>query len=97
MAERGAETLRLASAAKQVNAKTPPMLMVHGSADRQVPAQQSITLDAALKAAGVRSELLVIPDVDHSFIGSTPEATRAASIAALDRSLAFIDQLFGRR
>jgi len=92
-----AETLRLASAAKQVNAKTPPMLMVHGSADRQVPVQQSITLDAALKAAGVRSELLVIPDVDHSFIGATPEATRAASLAALDRSLAFIDQLFGKR
>ena len=92
-----AETLRLASAAKQVTAKTPPMLMVHGSTDRQVPVQQSIALDAALKAAGVRSELLVIPDVDHSFIGASPQLTRDASLAALDRSFAFIDQVFGRR
>jgi dipeptidyl aminopeptidase/acylaminoacyl peptidase len=72
------------------------MLMVHGAADRQVPVQQSIALDAALRAAGVRSELLVIPDVDHSFIGKTPEATRAASLAALDRSLAFIEQVLGK-
>lgn len=91
-----AETLRLASAAKQVSAMTPPMLMVHGSADRQVPVQQSITLDAALKSAGVRSELLVIPDVDHSFIGASPQATRAASLDALDRSFAFIDQVLGK-
>ncbi|MEN9704368.1 MAG: hypothetical protein RLZZ393_247, partial [Pseudomonadota bacterium] len=66
-----AETLRLASPLKQVSARTPPMLMVHGDGDRQVPVQQSIALDAALRAAGVHSELLVIPGVDHSFIGAT--------------------------
>ena len=85
-----AETLRLASPLQQVTARTPPMLLVHGANDHQVPVKQSQLMHEALQKAGVQSELLVIPDVDHSFIGATADSTRRASLEALDRSIAFI-------
>ena len=45
-----------------------------------------------LKAAGVPHELIVIPDVDHGFIGKTPEQTREANLKALDATFRFIDK-----
>jgi hypothetical protein len=39
--------------------------------------------------------LVVIPAVDHSFIGSTPEATRQASLQALSKTFEFIDAVTG--
>jgi hypothetical protein len=36
----------------------------------------------------------MIPSVDHSFIGATPEATRNASLLALRRTFEFIDATF---
>jgi acetyl esterase/lipase len=91
-----AATLQLASPALQVDARTPPMLLVHGEADRVVAASQSMLLDQRLREARVRSELLVIPDVDHSFIGKQAATTRAASLQALERSFAFLDDTIGR-
>jgi acetyl esterase/lipase len=87
--------LRQPSAAAYVSAKSPPMLMIHGSVDTTVPVAQSQDFQKTLQAAGVRSELLVIPDVNHSFIGKTPEATRAASRLALARTVDFIDSVIG--
>ena len=70
--------------------------MIHGVNDRTVPIQQSRDYLAALRAKGVRAELIEIPGVDHSFIGTTPQATRAASLQALQKSLEFIDSHAGR-
>jgi dipeptidyl aminopeptidase/acylaminoacyl peptidase len=84
-------TLSAASAITYVNAKTPPVLMIHGVNDRTVPVAQSRAYLAALRAKGVKAELVELPGVDHSFIGATPEETRAASLRALNRSLEFID------
>jgi acetyl esterase/lipase len=89
------EKLRQPSAAAYVSAKSPPMLMIHGSVDTTVPVNQSQDFAKTLQAAGVRGELLVIPDVNHSFIGKTPEATRAASRQALARTVDFIDSVIG--
>lgn len=89
------EQLRQPSAAAYVTARSPPMLMIHGSADTTVPVAQSQDFQKTLQAAGVRSELLVIPGVEHSFIGKTPEATRAASTQALARTVDFIDSVIG--
>jgi acetyl esterase/lipase len=89
------DQLRQPSAAAYVSAKSPPMLMIHGSADTTVPVGQSQDFQKTLQAAGVRSELLVIPDVEHSFIGKTPEATRQASHLALARTVDFIDSVIG--
>lgn len=45
------------------------MLLIHGIADRVASHQQSKRMAARLKAAGVPAELILISDVDHSFIG----------------------------
>ena len=86
---------RAASAVAHVDANDPPMLLIHGGADRVVPVKQSQLFYDALKAKGVKAELLVIPGADHSFIGKTPETTRAASNQALKKTLEFIDMILG--
>ena len=52
---------------------------------------------SAMVAAGVRSDLLIIPGVDHSFIGKTADDTRSASRLALARTIDFIDSVIGDR
>ncbi len=84
-----------ASAVNFIDANDPPMLLIHGSTDRVVNVKQSQIMYDALKAKGVKSELIVIPDVDHSFIGKTPEATHAATNLALQKTLEFIDAILG--
>ena len=80
-----------------VNEKTPPMLIVHGEKDTTVPVTQAQEFYAALKAKGVTAELMLIPDVGHSFIGETPDATRRASLEALERTFLFVDKTIGAR
>jgi acetyl esterase/lipase len=84
-----------ASAVNFIDANDPPMLLIHGSADRVVNVKQSQIMYDALKAKGVKAELIVIPDVDHSFIGKTAEATHAATNQALKKTLEFIDSILG--
>ena len=86
-----AATLAAAGAITYVDAKDPPVLMIHGVNDHTVPIAQSRSYLAALRAKGVKAELVEIPGVDHSFIGETPAATREASLRALNRSIEFID------
>jgi acetyl esterase/lipase len=86
-----AATLDAASPIHYVSAKSPPFLLVHGSADKTVDPLQSTHFKEAMERAGAHAELLMIPSVDHSFIGSTPEATRDASLQALYSTVKFID------
>jgi acetyl esterase/lipase len=88
-------TIAAASPASYVDSKDPPVLLIHGVDDHTVPVQQSRDFLATLKAKGVSVKLVEIPSVDHSFIGKTPDITRAASLQALDESLAFIDRTLG--
>ena len=90
-----ATTAKLASPISHVDAKDPPVLLIHGELDKVVPVGQSRAFDAALRAKGVPSELIVIPAVDHSFIGSSPNATRQASLQALSKTFAFIAAVSG--
>jgi acetyl esterase/lipase len=90
-----ADKQRQASAAAYLGDRTPPMLMIHGADDHTVPVAQSQDFHKAMQARGLKSDLLVIPDVDHSFIGKTPDATRAASKQALARTIDFIDSVIG--
>lgn len=78
-----------------VSDKTPPFLIVHGLKDTTVPVKQAQDFYAALKAKGVKAEILLLPDVGHSFIGATPEATKAASLQAIDKTFQFIDETIG--
>lgn len=43
----------------------PPFLILQGTADKTVPAPQSMAFEKALKASGVDCELILIPDGQH--------------------------------
>jgi acetyl esterase/lipase len=90
-----ADTAALASAVTHLDAKDPPMLLIHGELDKVVPVGQSREFDQASKVERVASQLIVIPAVDHSFIGESPETTRKASLLALRKTFEFIDSLSG--
>ena len=47
--------------------KDPPFLILHGTADKTVPVEQSEILAAALKKAGVEHELVLVPEAPHTF------------------------------
>lgn len=83
--------MRAASAVSFLDPKDPPMLLIAGTADRTVPVTQSRDMAAKLKSAGVKSEFIELPDTDHSWIGKTPEATRAMHLKALQATLDWFD------
>jgi acetyl esterase/lipase len=86
-----------ASPVTYIDRNDPPMLLIHGLADKTVPVQQSQEMYDKLHAAGVPVQLFLVPDVDHSFIGKTPADTQKASRAALARVFDFIDKTIGAR
>lgn len=86
---------RSASPISYVSPATPPMLLLHGTADRAVPVQQSREFYAKLKANGVKADLVEFPGAGHGFSASTPEAARAHNIEALAKTFAFIDATIG--
>jgi dipeptidyl aminopeptidase/acylaminoacyl peptidase len=45
----------------------------------------------ALRKKGVKAEFMMIPGIDHSYVGATAESTRGAALNALDRTIQFID------
>jgi acetyl esterase/lipase len=86
-----------ASPIAHVDAKNPPTLLIYGSEDKTVPPAQSRAMAAKLKAAGVRTEIIELPGIDHSFIGHTPAATREASLKALQATFDWFDAAVGKR
>jgi len=87
--------LAAASPISYVDKKDPPMLLIVGDADKTVPSEQSLQMDERLESFGVRHELLVLPGVNHEFLGKTPQATREANLKALAATFEFIDSVIG--
>ncbi|HEV3122731.1 MAG TPA: alpha/beta hydrolase [Isosphaeraceae bacterium] len=56
-----------ASPLRFISPDDPPMLVVHGQLDKLVPLDQSRALDAALEAAGVPHQLVVVNGARHGF------------------------------
>lgn len=56
------------SPAKLVHKHAPPFLLIHGDADPAVPLQQSQTMVAALKKAGVSAKLIIKPGGGHPWL-----------------------------
>jgi acetyl esterase/lipase len=90
-----AATVRRASPVSYLSQDDPPFLLIHGEQDRTVDVAQSRSFEAALRKEGVEVRSLYIPNVDHSFIGRTPEETRAATLAATNATFDFFHTLFG--
>jgi acetyl esterase/lipase len=82
-----------ASPVTYVDPKDPPMLLMVGNKDKTVPYHQTLEMAQKLKSAGVPAELIVLPDIDHGFIGPTAEQTRAANLKALSATFDFIDKV----
>lgn len=61
------ELYRLASPAALADPKDPPCLILHGTADKLVPVEQSEILARALEKAGVEHELVIVEGAPHSF------------------------------
>jgi dipeptidyl aminopeptidase/acylaminoacyl peptidase len=59
--------LPLLSPNVNVTAETPPTLLVHAGDDASVPVENSLLMYAALRKAGVRSELHVLDQGGHGF------------------------------
>ena len=91
VSECAAAVVAAASPVTYIKHDSPPMLLIHGVADKTVPVAQSQEMYDKLHAVGVPAQLFLVPDIDHSFIGKTPQATREASHAALARVFQFID------
>jgi acetyl esterase/lipase len=90
------ETLEFGSPVTYVDSSDPPMLLIHGLADTLVAVSQTKEFEARLREAHVPVQMLLIPDVDHGFIGKTDAISQAATRQALVRTFDFFDKLFGK-
>jgi acetyl esterase/lipase len=63
--EKAPALARLASPVAHLDAKDPPLLMIHGDADPQMPLAQSEELQKACEATGVTARLITLPDGKH--------------------------------
>jgi acetyl esterase/lipase len=76
---------RRASPIHHVSARTPPVLLVHGTADRSVALDQSMRMRNAVRASGIEADLVEVPGFDHGFpMVSSDEPVRASSCAILE-------------
>lgn len=81
------ELVALASPVTHVSRDDPPFLFVHGGEDDLVPASQSQLMHDALQAAGIESELRLLPEAGHGNSVLAREDVQAWVNAFLDRHL----------
>jgi acetyl esterase/lipase len=91
------QQLAAASPITYVDKNDPPMLLIVGNADTTVPTEQTLQMAGKLESAGVKHELLVLPGVNHQFLGKTQAATREANLKALAATFQFIDRVIGAK
>lgn len=78
---------RRASPMIYVRAGLPPMLFVHGTADKRVVPAQSEAMAAALQAAGSPATLRLIPDGKHGMGEARAEPVLSEMVAFFDKTL----------
>ena len=89
-----ADAVRRASPITYLDARDPPLLLIHGEQDRVVDVSQSRNYEAAARKLGVPVKSIYIPGVDHSFVGQSPEVTRKATLEATNATFDFFHELF---
>ena len=73
-----------ASPVSYINSTSVQTLLVHGDIDSMVPLQQSRVFAQKLQAAGVKHELVVIPNGEHGFMGLPQEQIDGIVALTLD-------------
>ncbi|MFH8756093.1 alpha/beta fold hydrolase [Streptomyces atroolivaceus] len=68
-----ADVARAASPVAHVGTEAPPFLILHGADDSLVPARQSVRLAEALRSAGHRPDLCLLPRGNHMWVGLSDE------------------------
>ncbi len=61
------EAYKQADPRSHIDPSDPPLLILHGTADKTVPVADSEALAAAMKDAGATYQLEIIPDAPHTF------------------------------
>ncbi|NQW29087.1 MAG: alpha/beta hydrolase [Ignavibacteria bacterium] len=79
------EAAKAASPITYITPDDPPFLIVHGDADGTVPVEQSRQMDAALHAAGLESELIILPGAGHG-------GTAFATSESIEKAAGFFDR-----
>jgi acetyl esterase/lipase len=86
--EEAPELYKMASPLTYVRSDSPPMLILHGTADKTVDVAQSEKFAETLKAKGATYEVEIIPDAPHSFSLQPKEKDlRPVVLAFFDRYL----------
>jgi dipeptidyl aminopeptidase/acylaminoacyl peptidase len=73
---------------KNVTPDYPPTVMIHGTADTDVPYEQAVLMAEQLQKHNVKHELITIPGAEHGLAGGDPKVIDAAYAKAF----AFIDE-----
>ncbi|MBI4327116.1 MAG: alpha/beta hydrolase [Chloroflexi bacterium] len=73
---------------RNVSSTYPPTLLIHGTADTDVPYEQSVLMSKELRRHGVPHRLITITNGEHGFTGGDPEEIAAA----YDAAFAFLDE-----
>ena len=74
---------RAASSITHAHRGAPPFLLLHGDADRLVPPEQARLLDAALRAVGADSRLVLTPGGAHGLLDAAAEREAQAFLLRL--------------
>jgi acetyl esterase/lipase len=69
---------------RNVTMNYPPTMLIHGTADTDVPYEQSVMMAAEFKKHGVEHELISIPGGEHGLGGGDPKLIDAAYASALE-------------
>ncbi|MGB2823864.1 MAG: alpha/beta hydrolase, partial [Phycisphaerae bacterium] len=67
---------------RNITAKYPPIVMIHGTADTDVPCQESLDMAEQLKKHNVRHEMFVIPGAGHGLGGGNRQLADKAMARA---------------
>jgi acetyl esterase/lipase len=70
--------------ARLVTKEYPPLLMIHGTNDTDVPHQKSEVMAEALRRIGVKHELILVEGAGHGLGGGDPRAEERAHERAAD-------------
>jgi acetyl esterase/lipase len=81
-----------ASPITHVSQAAPPVLLIHGDADRIVPFGQSLALEAALRTAGARARLIRIPGGAHGSDFGADGAPRPGWPDYLGETVSWLDR-----